>query len=110
MDAAFVADVTYPDGTVVEDDVWLAKVWSIQNIGTCTWDDGFALKPVTGSAKGEWVIDEKTHKKVEPGDIVEVRIDIKTPTTGGEWGGCWRMQGDSGYFFGTFLCLAVRVE
>ncbi len=110
MDSAFIADITYPDGKVVEDNAWLAKVWSIQNTGTCTWDDGFALRPITGDAKGEWVIDEKVNKKVEPGEIVEIRIDIKTPSKGGEWGGCWRMQGDSGQFFGTFVCLLVRVE
>ena len=110
MDSAFIADITYPDGTVVEDNAWLAKVWSIQNTGTCTWDDGFVLKPITGDAKGEWVIDEKVNKKVEPGDIVEIRIDVKTPSKGGEWGGCWRMQGDNGQYFGTLLCLLVRVE
>jgi len=110
MDSAFVADITYPDGTVVEDDVFIAKVWSIQNTGTCIWDDGFSLQPVTGDAKGAWVIDEKVNKKVDPGEIVEIRIDIRTPTKGGEWGGCWKMQGDNGQYFGTFLCLAVKVE
>lgn len=108
-DSAFVADVTYPDGTVVEDNAWLAKVWSIQNTGTCTWDDGFSLKPITGDAKGEWVIDEKK-EFVDPGEIVEIRIDIKTPSKGGEWGGCWRMLGDDDYYFGTYLCLLVMVE
>jgi len=109
FNSAFVADVTYPDGAVVEDNAWIAKVWSIQNTGTCTWDDGFALKPVTGDAKGEWVIDE-VKEFVEPNEIVEVRIDLKTPSKGGEWGGCWKMQGDNGFYFGTFLCILVRVE
>lgn len=108
-DSAFMADVTYPDGTVVEDNAWLAKVWSIQNTGTCTWDDGFSLQPITGDAKGTWVI-EKTKDFVDPGEIVEIRIDIKTPSKGGEWGGCWRMKGDDDYYFGTPLCLLVRVE
>ncbi len=109
MNSAFIADVTYPDGTVVEDNANLAKVWSIQNTGTCTWDDGFSLQPVTGDAKGTWVIDQ-TSEFVDPDEIVEIRIDIKTPSTGGEWGGCWRMQGDNGQFFGTLLCLLVMVE
>jgi hypothetical protein len=109
FNSAFIADVTYPDGTVVEDNAWIAKVWSIQNTGTCTWDDGFSLQPVTGDAKGEWVIDE-VKEFVEPNEIVEIRIDIKTPSKGGEWGGCWKMMGDNGYYFGTFLCLLVRVE
>jgi hypothetical protein len=108
-DSAFVADVTYPDGTAVKQDAWLAKVWSIQNTGTCAWDDGFSLKPITGDAKGEWVIDEKK-EFVDPGDIVEIRIDVKTPSKKGEWGGCWRMMGDDGYYFGTFLCLDVMVD
>lgn len=110
MNSTFVADVTYPDGTVVQDNKDLAKVWSIQNSGTCTWDDGFSLQPITGDAKGTWIIDEKVNKKVEPGEIVEIRIDVKTPSTGGEWGGCWRMQGDNGQFFGTPLCLLVVVK
>jgi hypothetical protein len=109
-DSAFVADITYPDGTVVNDDAWLAKAWSVQNTGTCAWDDGFSLQPVTGNAKGEWVIDEKTIKKVEPGEIVNIEIHIKTPSKEGEWGGCWRMRGDDGYYFGTFLCLLVMVD
>jgi hypothetical protein len=109
MDSAFIRDVTYPDGTVVEDDAWLAKAWEIQNTGTCTWDDGFSLQPITGDAKGEWLIDAKK-KFVEPDEIVQVQIDIKTPTKGGDWGGCWRMQGDNGQYFGTFLCLLVKVE
>jgi hypothetical protein len=109
MNSAFIADVTYPDGTVVEDNANIAKVWSIQNTGTCTWDDGFSLQPITGDAKGTWVITQ-TKEFVDPDEIVEIRIDVKTPSTGGEWGGCWRMQGDNGQFFGTLLCLLVVVE
>jgi hypothetical protein len=108
--SAFVADVTYPDGTAVKQDAWLAKVWSVQNTGTCTWDDGFSLQPVTGDAKGTWEI---TAKKdfVKPDDIVEIRIDIKTPSKSFDnWGGCWKMMGDNGYYFGTFLCLSVKVQ
>jgi len=109
MNSAFIADVTYPDGTVVQDNANLAKVWSIQNTGTCTWDDGFSLQPITGDAKGTWVIDQRS-EFVEPDEIVEIRIDVKTPSKGGEWGGCWKMQGDNGQFFGTPLCLLVEVQ
>jgi len=109
LDSAFVADINYADGTVVEDDIMIKKVWSIQNTGTCTWDDGFALVPVTGDAKGSWKIDEKK-EFVDPGEIVEIGIEMRTPTKGGEWGGCWKMQGDSGQLFGTFVCLLIRIE
>lgn len=109
MNSAFIADVTYPDGTAVKQNANLAKVWSIQNTGTCTWDDGFSLQPITGDAKGTWVIDEKK-EFVNPDEIIEIRIDITTPSKAGEWGGCWKMQGDNGQYFGTPLCLLVMVE
>ena len=109
-DSAFISDINYPDGTVVEDNVLISKRWSIQNTGTCAWDDGFSLQPITGDAQGTYVIDEVNIKKVEPGEIREIEIDIRTPKKGGEWGGCWRMMGDDDYFFGTFLCLLVVVE
>ena len=109
LNSAFVADINYADGTVVEDDIMIKKVWSIQNTGTCTWDDGFALVPVTGEAKGSWKIDEKK-EFVDPGEIVEIGIEMTTPTKGGEWGGCWKMQSDSGQFFGTFVCLLIKIE
>jgi hypothetical protein len=107
--STFVADNTYPDGTVVEDDAFILKSWSIQNTGTCTWDDGFSLKPISGSAKGTWVIDEDS-EFVEPDEIVEITMELKTPTTGGEWGGCWRMYGDNDLPFGTPVCILVVVE
>jgi Ig-like domain from next to BRCA1 gene len=112
--SAFVSDVTYPDGTVVKGGALIAKVWSIQNTGTCTWDDGFSLQPVTGESMGgePWKITTKSSKKdfVKPDEIVEIRIDMKVPDSVGDHGGCWRMQGDNGYYFGTYLCVLVKVQ
>jgi Ig-like domain from next to BRCA1 gene len=107
----FVADVTYPDGTAVKGGDLIAKVWSIKNTGTCTWDDGFSLQPITGESMGgkAWVI---TAKKdfVKPDEIVEIRIDMTVPDKAGDHGGCWKMQGDNGYYFGTPLCILVKVQ
>ena len=110
MNSSFIADITIPDNSIVDSNTKISKRWSIQNTGTCTWDDGFSLQPITGDAKGVWEID--TPKEfVEPGEIVEVEIDIQTPDKGvDQWGGCWRMEGDSGQLFGTFLCMVVTVD
>jgi hypothetical protein len=107
--STFISDVNYPDGSVVQDDVNITKVWSIKNSGTCTWDDGFSLKPISGSAKGTWVIDDDA-EFVEPDETVEIGIDLRTPTEGGEWGGCWRMYGDNDQPFGTPVCILVTIE
>jgi hypothetical protein len=109
--STFVNDVTYPDGTVVQDNQFITKAWTIKNSGTCTWDDGFSLQPVTGEAMGgkAWVIDEEK-EFVKPGDTVEIQIEMKTPSDGGEHGGCWRMKGDNDFFFGTYVCILITVE
>jgi hypothetical protein len=112
--AEFIADVTYPDGTVVKSGADISKVWSVKNSGTCVWDDGFSLQPVTGEAMGgkPWEITPTSSSKdfVQPGEIVEIKIDMRVPTSAGEHGGCWRMKGDGGYYFGTYLCVLVMVE
>ena len=110
----FISDVNYPDGTVVKGGAEIAKVWSIKNTGTCTWDDGFSLQPVTGESMGgkPWEITPNSSSKdfVEPGETVEIRIDMVVPNSAGEHGGCWRMKGDGGYYFGTYVCVLVKVE
>jgi len=111
MDSAFVADVTHPDGSTVKADQWIEKIWSIQNTGTCTWDDGFALIQYSGDITNaeNWEITE-TKDFVDPNEIIEISIDMKIPATAGEHGGCWRMRGDRGSFFGTPLCVLVVAE
>ncbi|MFZ5820968.1 MAG: NBR1-Ig-like domain-containing protein [Chloroflexota bacterium] len=107
----YIADITYPDGEVVQDKQLIAKVWQIKNTGTCTWDDGYALRHVMGESLGgmPWEITSKS-QFVEPGEIVEIRIDMQTGTQGGERGGCWQMYGDDGYNFGTLLCIKIIVK
>ena len=109
MNSAYIQDTTYPDGTVVKKNKDIQKIWRVQNTGTCTWDDGFALVPVTGDAKGTWEITQKS-QFVAPGETVDIGIYITTPSKLGEWGGCWKMKGDNDYFFGTFLCMLITIE
>jgi Ig-like domain from next to BRCA1 gene len=41
--AAFVADVTIPDNTLLKKNTGITKTWRIKNAGTCTWADGYQL-------------------------------------------------------------------
>ncbi|MCB9563445.1 MAG: peptidoglycan DD-metalloendopeptidase family protein [Kofleriaceae bacterium] len=47
-DAAYVADVTIPDGTEVVAGTPFVKTWRLRNTGTTTWGDGYALVHVDG--------------------------------------------------------------
>src|ERR1051326_6274102 len=46
--AAFVNDVTYPDGSAVALGGTFTKIWRLKNVGTCTWTTSYALVYVTG--------------------------------------------------------------
>jgi len=109
--SAFIQDVTYPDGTEVKAEDRIQKVWRIQNTGTCTWDDGYILVQYSGDNMNasKWQI---IYKKefVEPEEIVDIAIEVTVPSTAGEHGGCWRMQGDDGYYFGTPMCMLIKVK
>jgi hypothetical protein len=110
-DSAFIADVNYPDGDFVRVSMLIKKVWRVQNTGTCTWDEGYALVHVAGNALGGKTYEIKLKKDfVEPGDIVDLGIEMVTPSKKGDYGGCWRMRGDNGYYFGTFLCIQIHAK
>src|SRR5512134_2558781 len=46
--AAFVSDVSYPDGSTVALGSTFTKIWRIRNTGTCTWNTSYALVFVSG--------------------------------------------------------------
>ncbi len=110
-DSEFITDVNYPDGEVVQDKQLIAKVWRIKNTGTCTWDDGYSVRHVMGESMGAKTWEIKTKDQfVKPGETVDIRIEMTTPATGGEHGGCWQMFGDNGYGFGTLMCIKIVVK
>ena len=45
-DAAFVRDVTIPDGTIMGPDEAHSKAWELRNTGTCHWHGDVRLTPV----------------------------------------------------------------
>jgi hypothetical protein len=110
LDSAFITDVTYPDGAEVKAGKPFEKVWQVQNTGTCTWDDGFTAVQFTGDNFGDkaktWELTQKSDFTA-PGDTLDIKIDMVAPGVPGEFTGCWRMKSDTGYFFGTWLCVDV---
>lgn len=110
-DAAYVADITYPDGEVVKGSKAIEKIWRVQNTGTCTWDDGYELVHVLGDALSgkTWELERKSDF-LAPGDTKDIGVVMITPSTSGTYSGCWRMRGDNGYYFGTLLCIEIVVE
>ncbi len=41
--AKFVNDVTIPDGTPVKRGEWITKTWTLENYGTCPWNENYKV-------------------------------------------------------------------
>ncbi|MGD8622169.1 MAG: NBR1-Ig-like domain-containing protein, partial [Anaerolineales bacterium] len=97
--AAFVKDVTVPDGTVFKPDQDFRKTWQLKNIGTCTWTKDYALVYVSGNRMtGDNVT--KLGKSVAPGQTIDISVELTAPVEIGKHTGYWALRNSSGKIFG----------
>jgi hypothetical protein len=110
--SAYVADVTYPDNTVVKPGTDFEKVWRVQNTGTCLWDDGYKLVFIAGDrALDPYTFEFKDSADfVSGGETADLGIDLTAPNAEGTYTATWRMQSDNGAFFGTLLTVVIVVQ
>jgi hypothetical protein len=98
--AAFVADVTVPDGAVFSPGSSFTKTWRLKNIGTCTWTMQYDLVFVDGnSLGGPAAVDLPGN--VAPQQVIDVSVNLTAPTTPGTYRGNWKLRSDGGLLFGT---------
>ena len=105
LDAAFVRDVTVPDGTAMLAGEQFAKTWEIRNTGTCAWDDGFRLQSV-----GDTVLEGDAHAnlaEVAPGEGVAVTVNLVTPREPGRYRSEWQVCTDDQLCFGTLFWVEI---
>jgi len=111
----FVADLTYPDTIpyewpVVQAGEAIQKGWQIQNTGTCTWDENYALiysgSQPAGVLQGDPVYIQGT---VAPGGMYDIYVDVQTPDEGARYVGYYIMQAPEGALFGDRIWVAVEV-
>ena len=97
--AAFVADVTFPDGSILSPSEAFLKIWALQNSGTCTWTQSYSVVFFGGERIGaSSVIALATI--VPPGDIVNFAVDMIAPISPGTYQGFWRLRNAEGALFG----------
>lgn len=87
--AAFVADVTIPDDTVIQTEHAFEKTWRIRNSGSVTWTQGFELTRVGGEPMG--VPSSVRVPNVAPGEAVDVTVPMVAPSVPGRHRSEWRM-------------------
>lgn len=97
--AAFVTDVSYPDGAIVGRGNAFTKTWRIKNVGTCTWTTAYDLVYVSGEKFGGKNV-VALPASVGPGRSVDVSIQLTAPNQDGRYRGYWKLRNASDIQFG----------
>jgi hypothetical protein len=97
--AQFLADVTYPDGSVVSRNSTFVKIWRIKNTGTCTWTPSYSFVFTAGDPmSGPSAV--ALAGNVNPGEYIEIPVTFTSPGKNGNFRGYWKLRNSSGVLFG----------
>ena len=104
----WVSDISIPDGTPMAPGQTFTKTWMVKNVGTCTWTPTFKVAfggigvPMGGQATA-------IGKTVKPNEQIEISVNLVAPNTSGDVQSYWKIQDDTGVFFGTYLTVVIKV-
>jgi hypothetical protein len=98
--AKFVDDVTVPDGTEFEPGDTFTKTWSLRNVGSCAWTSGYDIIFFGGDSLGAPSAVQITTGTINPGEAVEVSVNLTAPGTEGTYRGNWKLRDPSDVIFG----------
>lgn len=100
--ASFVTDVTYPDNTQVAPNGTFTKTWRIRNVGSCSWTSNYMLIFDHGDGMGVTTgyAQPLTTHVVNPGQMVDISVDLTAPASTGTYTGYWRFRDPGGVIFG----------
>jgi hypothetical protein len=98
--AAFVEDVTIPDGTEIEAGSDFTKTWLLRNDGTCTWTVAYQVVFSSGDQMGGPNSKQLSSEPVAPGETVRISVNLTAPEEPGSYLGNWVLQNTAGSRFG----------
>lgn len=97
--AAFMSDVTVPDGTTIQAGTEFVKTWRIRNEGVCTWSADYSAVFDAGEAMSA-PASQKLGVSVAPGQTVDISIKFTAPMTAGDHRSDWKLRNANGVLFG----------
>ena len=115
-DGAFMAETEPFDKTVIAAGKEFSKGWSIQNTGTCAWDEGYSfayLKELSSpELNGDSIVLKKSapDEYTQPGYGQTYILKLTAPKDPGEYKGYWKLKDDTGNYFGPLVSVWIIVE
>jgi len=97
--AELIEDITIPDGTVLAPSTRFTKTWKVKNIGTCAWTRDYSVVFDDGTRMEGQAF--RIPSKVNPGETINVSIEMLSPENEGEYTGEWLFKTPDDVRFGT---------
>lgn len=107
--AAFISDVTIPDGTQFAPGTAFTKTWRLKNYGTCTWSKDYAIVLTSGNGMNG-ASPQKLIASIAPGYSSDISISLVAPTQPGSYSGYWQMRNAAGTAFGDQFYVEIVVS
>lgn len=106
-DAAFVSDVTVPDGTTFKPGDPFSKVWRLRNAGSCAWGTGYQFTFVDGAQMG--APSPMAVVATASGASADLSVAMAAPRAPGTYTAHWRMRSPAGALFGQTVSVVIKV-
>lgn len=100
--AAYIADVTVPDNTLMTPNTQFVKTWRVQNTGTCSWGPGSGVTNmafVGGDPLGAPNLVPIT-ASIPAGATADLSIQMIAPAQAGTFKSNWKLRTDDGTLIG----------
>ncbi len=108
--AAFISDITIPDGTEIQTGTGFTKTWRLQNTGSCTWTSGYHLVFVDGDRMNAPDAVAVTGGTIPSGGTVDISVALTAPASAGTYRGNFRLRSSDGVVFGVGGGVSFYVE
>jgi hypothetical protein len=96
----FIADVTIPDDTTFQPGETFVKTWRLRNSGACTWTSSYSVVFFEGDSMGSPASFTLTEGQVDPGEELEISVELTAPQEPGTYRGDWKLRNPAGQSFG----------
>jgi hypothetical protein len=96
--AAFISDVSIPDGFVVAPNTPFTKTWRFKNTGTCAWNSSYQIFYRSGANLTRYSAYKivGAGQTVEPGQTVDISVGMTAPAQNGVYTSYWGLKGRYG--------------
>lgn len=106
--AEYVADISIPDGTDLSPGEQFTKTWRLRNAGTSVWTTNYSLAFI-GGAQMDGPNAVSLTQSVNPGETVDISVNLVAPLETGTHRGFWEMRDASQQLFPNSVFVEIDV-